>query len=431
MSSRRRVVVTGMGLVSTLGFSPRSVHENLVRGLDGFGPIQLFDTEQLSVRTAGEIAFEAEEHLGTGRNLRPLDRTARLVIAAAARTLDSSGLAEVEIGSQLVGLVLGSMFGSVHSIAAFDRRALIAGPSYAKPLQFANSVINAAAGQTAIWHGLKGINSTIAGGSLAGLSALGYATDLVRDGRIDTVLAGGGEELCNESFFGFLKAGRLAGSRNGAPARSVPFDADRNGFALAEGAALCSLEAEETARGRGAEVLAEILGHGNAFDASRGREAASAAAAIARGGAAALADAGLNAEEIDLLSLSGNGSPEGDRHEALGLAEIFGERLAEIPCLVVKAGLGESLGASGGFQTVMLIEAARRGSIPGIPGLKRLGVQIPLKTLSTGPRHLSPWGDRPRLGLIHALGLDGGTSSLVVAIHPPSNSGSLAGEQAS
>lgn len=420
MSSRRRVVVTGMGLVSALGHSPESVHGKLADGHEGLGPIELFETEEMSVRTAGEIAFEPEEHLGKGRNLRPLDRTAMLVIAAATQTLAVSGLPEDDTGSQLIGLVLGSMFGSVHSIAAFDRRALMAGPSYAKPLQFANSVINAAAGQTAIWHRLKGINSTIAGGTLAGLSAFGYAADLVRDGHIDAVLAGGAEELCTESFFGFLKAGHLAGSRNGSRACPVPFDAERNGFALAEGAALCSLEAEEPARKRGATVLAEILGHGSAFDPSRGREAFSAASAIARAAASALEDAGVTAEAIEVLSLSGNGSLPGDLHEALGLAEVFGERLSELPCLTVKAGLGESLGASGGFQTALLIEAVRRGSIPGIQRLKRRDAQIPLESLSAEVRRLSPWGDRPRLGLVHALGLDGGTVCLVVAVHPPS-----------
>ena len=193
-----------------------------------------------------------------------------------------------------MGLVLGTMFGSIRTISEFDRRALSAGPNYVKPFEFANSVINAAAGQTAIWHGLTGVNSTISGGTTAGLEAVGYAAGLIAGGHAATLLAGGADELCFESFLGFARAGLLCGTGDGGgEERPVPFDARRNGFVLGEGAALLVLEPAAAAAERGAAVLAEVRGWGAAYDPSRGRDERSATAAMARAVGAALTAAAV------------------------------------------------------------------------------------------------------------------------------------------
>src|SRR5262249_12447237 len=160
-----------------------------------------------------------------------LDRTSQLVTAAARLALDDSGWTRELRSSVEVGLVLGTMFCGVHTIGEFDRRAVTAGPAYASPLDFANTVINAAAGHTAIWHNLRGVNSTIAGGSASGLQALAHAADLISNGRASVVLAGGVEELCFESFCGFHHAGMLCGSNCKPGEFPIPFDARRNGFA--------------------------------------------------------------------------------------------------------------------------------------------------------------------------------------------------------
>ena len=213
------VVITGRGVVSPLGDRGGHLHRALAEGRSGLVPITGFDPAaagaELSFRAAGEIAFEPRDYLPEG-NLRPLDRTAQLVIAAAGLALADAGLGLEGRAEQQIGLVLGTMYGSLRTIAAFDQRALEAGPKYVKPFDFANSVINAAAGQTAIWHGLSGVNSTVAGGPVAGLLALAYAADTIRGGRARVVLASGGEELCFESAFAFDRSGLLAGSRNGA-----------------------------------------------------------------------------------------------------------------------------------------------------------------------------------------------------------------------
>jgi 3-oxoacyl-[acyl-carrier-protein] synthase II len=254
----RRVVVTGVGVVSPLGESLADLHAALCGGgtpvAEGEGVVR----DGLPSRRGAAGGGVAAARPGGGRHVRPLDRTGRLAAAAAGLALADAGWPATDRDAVFagggrtgveIGLVLGTTFGSVHTISEFDRRALTAGPNYVKPLDFANSVINAAAGQTAIWHDLQGVNSTLSGGPTVGLTALAYAADLVASGRADVLLAGGAEELCYESFLGYARSGRTAGTGGGVPC-AVPFDARRNGFAPGEGAALLVLEAEEVAAAR-------------------------------------------------------------------------------------------------------------------------------------------------------------------------------------
>jgi 3-oxoacyl-[acyl-carrier-protein] synthase II len=302
----------------------------------------------------------------------------------------------------------------VRTIAEFDRRALRLGPSHASPLDFANSVINAAAGQAAIWHGLRGVNSTLAGGEASGLQAIAQATELVRSGRADAVLAGGAEELCFESFLGYYRAGRLCGSLDrGAVERPVPFDARRNGFSLSEGAALLMLEEASAAAARGAAVRAEVLGWGAAFAAASGE--AGMADAVARAVRLALDDAGAAPAEIGCLSASASGSSTVDRAEARGVAAALGEWAAGLPVTAIKAMLGEGLGVSAAWQAVDLVETLGDGVLPGIAGLEQLEPGLPLPLPETAPaatRRLEP-AARQR-ALITAVGADGHCAALVL-----------------
>ncbi|HEX2163727.1 MAG TPA: beta-ketoacyl synthase N-terminal-like domain-containing protein, partial [Thermoanaerobaculia bacterium] len=239
----RRVVVTGVGVVSPLGESLAELHAALCAGRTALAEVESFERDGLPSRLGAAVAgFSEARHFGD-RNFRPLDRTGRLTAACAGLALADAGWTAEARGDDgiEIGLVLGTTFGSVRTISEFDRRALTAGPAYVKPLDFANSVINAAAGQTAIWHHLAGVNTTLSGGPAVGLAALAYAADLIADGRADVVLAGGAEELCYESYLGYARTGRTVGAGGGPPC-AVPFDARRNGFAPGEGAALLVLE---------------------------------------------------------------------------------------------------------------------------------------------------------------------------------------------
>lgn len=396
-------VITAAGVISPLGDTPEALHQALCAGDSGLTPLEEIEGEGLARTSAFQVrGFDAASYLGDA-NLRPLDRTARLAGAAAARALAAGGWDSEEIARGEVGLVLGTMFGSVRTIAEFDRRAMTAGPIYAKPMDFANSVINAAAGQTAILHKLDGVNATLTGGPAAGASALAYAADMIRSGRATAVLAGGADELCFESLIGLERAGLVSGG----DAEPRPFDAQRRGCVPGEGAALVMLEDAATARRRGAPVLARVLGHGNAFDPSRGRDPERAAATAARAIHLALADAGLDAAAVGAVSAGASGSVAGDACAARALGRVFDGGAASLPVTAVKSMLGETLGASGGFQTVALVEALRRGRLPGIRGLEDPDEGLPAAPAETRPIDAA-------VGLVHAAGFDGQHIALVI-----------------
>lgn len=407
-SSAPRVVITGAGVLTALGDRPETLHGALCEGHSGLHPL-----EDVELRAGGMPAvevgqltsFEPASYLSDG-NLRPLDRTSHLAATAAQLAIDSAGGLEDSIAAGDVGLALGTMFGSVHTISAFDRRAMSAGPRYAKPMQFANSVINAAAGQTAIWHKLSGINATISGSSSSGLQAIAYAADLIRSGRATTLLAGGAEELCFESLYCFHKAHMLT---NGDGGCAVPFHAKRSGFSIGEAAALVVLERADAAQARGANILAEIDGSGSAFDRSLGNDSANAASAMARSIRTALANSGIEPDQVDCLSGSANGSINADRTEAIAAYEVFGERTRELPVTATKAALGETLGASGAIQVITLVETMRSGLLPGIRGLSERDPDIPLA--GAGDRNVEVDVER---GLATSVGLKGSSSALVV-----------------
>lgn len=396
----RRVVITGVGALSPLGDAPDAIHSALCAGQSGVVETTFEGSTGLDPLPAGRIDFDPKQYLEG--NLRPIDRTGRLVIAAAGLALEDSGWDAERRAERPVGLVLGTMYCSVHTIVAFDQRALDAGPKYVRPFDFANSVINAAAGQTAIWHGLRGVNSTLAGGTAAGLEALAYAADLIRSGRSQAIVAGGGDELCFESCLAFQRGGALS------PGDARPFDTRRDGFNPAEGAALFVLEEADAAERRGARILAEIHGHASAYDVSRGTDGASTLATVERTVRLALGDAGLAPTDIDAISAGANGA-RSDAHEAAGLDGAFRDRPTPVPVTAVKSMLGESLGASGAFQTLAMLESLRSQRLPGIRGFERSDEPWDALSLDSQCRELPM-----HYGLIHAPGLDGNHCALVL-----------------
>ncbi|MBI3940608.1 MAG: hypothetical protein HY315_07210, partial [Acidobacteria bacterium] len=342
----RRVMVTGAGVITSIGAGIEAFSEALYEGRCGIASSALIGA---SPAPAAEIRnFTPEPWLGN-KGIRVLDRSARLLCVAAQMALTHSDLARRAAGGEdpSLGLICGTMFGSVHSITAFDWSGLTDGPKYVNPMDFPNTVINSPAGQAAIRYKLRGVNSTISSGLASGLYAIHYASEFLRLGRAGALLAGGVEELCEESFLGFCKNGLIS-----ARGRIAPFAPDRDGTVLGEGSALWVLETEEAARERGAAPLLEVCGFGAAHDAhsitAYQLRAEGATAAIEE----ALRSSGIGPEAVGMVVASAGGSRAGDRMEARALANIFGARLAEIPVCAPKAAFGEALGASGALLAV-------------------------------------------------------------------------------
>ena len=410
----RRVVVTGLGVVSSLGDTPAALHAALCEGRSGIGPIRGFACDGLGCPYGGEVRdFESRRYLGE-RNVRPLNRVSQLAASAAQLALTSSGFSTEMRREREVGLALGTMFCSIRTIAEFDRRAQTAGPAYASAMDFANSVVNAAAGQTAIWHGLRGVNSTLSTGITSGLEAIAYAAGLIRTGQATAILAGGAEELSFESVYAFHQAGLLCGSAGGSADTErehlpTPFDARRNGFVTGEGAALLMLEDAESARRRGMPALAEVRGHASRYDCSRGRERGPAVSTVARAMCGALAAARLAPRDVDAVSASANGSVLGDAHEAEALDTVFGAHDGVPAVTAAKAMLGETLGAGGALQAVAMVHAMQAGVLPGIPTLGPADGVLRSGRASAQPRALAL-----RHVLLNAVGMDGNCCALVL-----------------
>lgn len=405
---RKRVAITGTGVISSLGDSRSSLHSSLCSGTASQYQFEESNLNGFHGNGSGRItAFQAESYL-KGKNLRPLDRIGQLVVAAAKLALEDSGWTPERLAEHSVGLVLGTMFGSVHTISKFDRHALEQGPACASPMDFANTVINAAAGQTAIWHNLRGVNSTIASGSISGLAALRYATDLIRFSGQNAVLAGGADEFCFESFCGFERAGMLHAS-DAPDIFPVPFHNSRNGFVVGEAAGLIMLEEWESAIARGARILGEVRGHGSTYDCSGG-ERHQAVRSIACAMKEALSDGEMSAGDVSCISASANASLGADRDEAVAIEYVFNGKASSIPITAIKSMTGETLGGSGSLQTIDMVETMRSRMLPGIRGLAENDPLLPKLNFSNDPREIRGWN-----GLINSVGLDGNVCSLLIS----------------
>lgn len=312
---------------------------------------------------AGEISdFDAVLLLGK-KGLRTLDRSTRLISSAAKLAIEDAGLQITGDNTHRIGVSVGTTFGSLHSISQFDREGLIEGPRMVNPSHFPNTVINSPASQISIRFGIKGFNTTVSTGFCASLDAVSYASDFIRLNRADVVLAGGVEELCEETFLGFYRLGCLSGS-DGSEPLCCPFDARRRGTILSEGASILVLEDEKHALSRGADIMAEVMGYGNAFDPLADRAFHTAGEGLINAIKLALEDASLSFGDIDYISASANSTKGLDRMETKVIKEVFGDKAIGIPVSSIKSMIGETFSASGALSLSAAVGTIRNGIIP-------------------------------------------------------------------
>lgn len=401
--NRKRVVITGYGLFSALGHDPELFHDNLFKE-SVCGPPEHFDCSDCQASEAFSIGtFDAQEHLGDV-NVRPLNRIARFSVIAAQEALKHACLSEGLREANDVGLVLGTQYCSLGTLTQFDRKALKLGPKYASPLDFANTVINAAAGQTALWHQLRGPNSTIAAGAGSGLNAIGYAFDLIAQGRARTLLAGGAEELSQENFFSFDRAGLLATEAEDG----VPFSGSSSGFYLGEGAGFVVLEDFESAKARHATIYGEILGFATGYDLSMATDLTSFYEAQLETLEQATAQAGIAAADLACVMASANGGKD-DTSEERALAFFLQDSDAQVAA--PKAQFGEALGASGPLSVIAALTCLKAGQIPGIPGYIEGSEGLSLTRLSEQAHQI-----HGRAALVNGHSYDGAISTLILAV---------------
>lgn len=360
----RKVVITGVGIISPVGIGKDSFWDGLFQGKTGFRKISLFDTASLNVHIAGEISdFDPVLFLGK-KGLRNLDRSTRLINSAAKLAIDDSKLQITDENTHFIGVSIGTTFGSLHSISQFDREGLLEGPKYVNPSHFPNTVINSPASQVSIRFNIIGFNTTISTGFCTSLDAVSYAADFIKLNRANVVLAGGVEELCEETFLGFYKLGYLSG-KDGSEPICCPFDARRNGLILSEGAAVLILEDENHALRRNANILAEIIGYGNSFDPEADKNFNHEGKGLRNAINLALQDADLQIEDIDYISSCANSTKGLDRMETKVIKEILGNNnIYSVPVSSIKSMVGESFSASGALSLAAAVGSISKGIIP-------------------------------------------------------------------
>lgn len=404
---KQRIVITGLGVVSPTGIGKDEFWNNYFTNVSGIKPITLFDTSTYRCHHAGEISdFQPEKYLGP-KGLRNLDRTTLLALVAAKLAIEDAKLEITDENRNDIGVVLGSTMGSVHSISEFDKVGLREGPRYVNPALFPNAVINSPASQVAIRFGLRGLNSTISTGFSASLDAIGYAMDMLRLGRVKTLLVGGVEELCIQTFLGFYKLGLLSTSLNGAPPIFSPFSERSRGTLLGEGAAFFVLEPFEQVLTRRGDLHGELLGYESQFHpASMHRydpEAAGPIAVMRR----ALTVAEIGFEDVDHISACANSIKAGDAMEQTAIKAVFGSRAHDIAISAVKSMLGESFSAGGALQLAAALGVFARQQIPAVatPYDPRSVSGSPLTATSVAPVNFA---------LVDAFSPTGVSSALVI-----------------
>jgi len=367
MTDRRRVVVTGMGMVTALGNDVATTWAGLIAGRSGIGPVESFDPSRLNVRIAGEVRGLDASGLLDRKELRRTDRCIQLSLVAALEAITQAGLPERFEGelAEHTGVILGTGLGGVGTlIDGFTTNAL-RGPDRISPFLIPMGIPNIGAGQIAIQFGMTGPNFTTVSACATGGHAIGESSEIIRRGDADVMVAGGVEAGIYEAVIGGFAAMRALSKRNDDPAAaSRPFDSGRDGFVIGEGAGVVILEALEHAEARGAPILAELVGYGATADASHITLPAPGGMGAVRAARRALEKAGLAPGDVDHVNAHATSTPEGDKSELQAIRTIFGESAGRISVTANKSMLGHTLGAAGAIEAIVTILTIREGRVP-------------------------------------------------------------------
>ncbi len=361
----RRVVVTGLGIVSPMGNTIELAWDRIKRGESGIAPIARFDTEQFAVRFGGEIRdFDVTRYISR-KDARKMDPFIHYGIAAAMDALGDAGLEITEANAERVGISVGSGIGGIHSIEEGHKSYLESGPRRITPFFIPSAIINMVSGNLSILLGAKGPNVATVTACTTATHNIGMSARMIAYGDADAMIAGGAEFATTPTGLGGFAAARALSTRNDDPqGASRPWDRDRDGFVLGDGAGVLVLEEYEHARRRGAPIYAEVSGFGMSGDAHHMTLPADSGEGAQRCMDLALQDAGMNPGEIDYINAHGTSTPAGDRAEVQAVMGSFGEHAKRLPVSSTKSMTGHLLGAAGGVEAVFTLLAMRDSVLP-------------------------------------------------------------------
>ena len=363
--SKRRVVVTGLGTINPLGNNVSDTWNNLINGISGIDYISSFETDELPVTFAGEVKnFDANEYMGK-QHARKLDRSGHLSIYATEEALKDAGFNTEERLGVDVGIVFGTGIGGIgateDAVRTYDKR----GPSRINPLAITQLMPNSSTGQVAIKFGIEGPSLTITTACAASANALGEAKNMIQNGIVDTVIAGGTESGTTAMTIGAFAQIKALSTNNENPKKACrPFDKDRDGFVMGEGSTVLVMESEESAINRGADIYGYVSGYGASTDAHHITAPAEGGRGAVDAMKKSLLDAELTPSDIDYINAHGTSTPANDKNETAAIKTVFGEKAYDINISSTKSMTGHLLGGGGAFESLVSLLSLKNNIIP-------------------------------------------------------------------
>ena len=408
--NQRRVVVTGMGLVTPLGHCVNEVWQKLLDGQSGIHTLTTLDTSQYKVHFGGDIADFDVGGFADPKEVKRLDRFTQFALRAGGAAVVDSGLDFDSEDRTRCGVILGSGIGGLGEIEMQIERLLMKGPDRVSPFTVPKMMLNAAGGNLSIVYELKGPNFAIATACASATNAMGEALRSIRSGETDVVITGGSEAAITRMGLAAFQNMKALSTRNDEPARaSRPFDSERDGFVLSEGAGIVVFEELSRAQARGAKIYGEVFGYGTTSDASH----ITAPDPLGRGASAAMRaaieDAQLNPQDVDYINAHGTGTPLGDKAETRAIKEVFGDHAHTVAISSTKSSLGHSLGASGGIEMVIATKSVVEGMIP-----PTINLENPDPDCDLNYTPLVPQKRDVRIALSNSFGFGGHNACIIV-----------------
>ena len=409
---KRRAVVTGLGVVTALGRHLETVWDRLVKGDSGVGPITLFDVAGYRVQFGGQVPWEADrEDIAGPKELKRLDRFTQFAIAAAKDAVADSGLDLPTAAPYRCGVVIGSGIGGLWEFEAQEERLLHKGIDKVSPFTIPKLMVNSASGHVSSLYGIKGPNFAVATACASAANSIGTALRAIQYDDADVMVAGGSEAALTPIGLAGFQNMRALSFRADAPQQaSRPFDAERDGFVLAEGAGVVVIEEFEHARRRGARIYAELRGYGASGDAGHITQPDEEGRGAARAMAMALDDAGLAPEAVHYVNAHGTSTPLGDKAETVAIKRVFGPQARRLAISSTKSQLGHTLGASGGIELVACALTMNRGVIAPTINLEHPDPECDLDYTPNVAREA-----RVDVAMSNSFGFGGHNASLVLA----------------
>jgi len=408
--TRKRVVITGLSALSPLGGNLEDSWDNLLKGMSGIAPITLFDATGFEATIAGEVKnFDPEQYGLPMKQARRMDRFVQFGVAAALMLLKDSGFTITDDNADSVGVLLGVGLGGLKTIEDFHQKLIDAGPNKISPFMIPMLISNMAPGQVSIFTGAKGPNVVATSACASALHAIGYAYSEILLGRCERAITGGVEATVTAMGISGFTALKALCTKNDAPEKaSRPFERDRSGFVMGEGAGMLFIETLESAQARGAKIYAEVAGFGSSGDAFHMTAPRDDGEGMAAAMHNAIKDAGVSLDVIDHINAHGTSTPLNDLAETKAIKAVFGKRAYDIPITANKSQTGHLLGAAGGIESVFSILTLKHGIIPGTANYENPDPECDLNYMGNGPQKI-----QAEYALCNSFGFGGTNASML------------------